>query len=255
MNEIKLGFWEGLRNDIHNHLIKENINTFQNWREIQLTMIAGVDNVEYEYLLNCKNWSTWKNKLSENILKPNSHPIFNQSSTNNLHHAYSLQILMEETNCVISDFGDVVEFGGGYGNVCRLFKQWGHNKMYYLYDIMELTQIQKYYLSENNIINNVVYKNGLDNIDNIENNSLFIGMWSLSEVPIEERYKLLENLGFYKCKNIFLAMGGMFQNENNIKWLNDIVIPRLISLGYDYKLIRIEHGKDMFYFVSTKKYN
>jgi hypothetical protein len=77
-------------------------------------------------------------------------------------------------------------------------------------------------------------------------------MWSLSEVPVNERAQLLENLKFYECKNIFLAMGGVFQNENNMKWLDDIVLPKLESLNYTHKLIKINHGNDMFYFVATK---
>ena len=253
MEEIKLGFWNNLRDNIRNHLINENISSFQNWNEIKSTMIADVNNLEYEYLIDDKRWLIWKDKLNETQLKPNSHVIFNESSTNNLHHAYSLQILMEETGYKLFEFDDVIEFGGGYGNVCRLFKIWKHNKSYYLYDILELTQIQKYYLEENRIINGVYYKTGFDVIESIEGNSLFLGMWSISETPMEERAKLLENLGFYKCKNIFLAMAKVFGSENNEDWLNNILIPKLEILGYYCKIMEIKHINGCIYFVATKK--
>jgi hypothetical protein len=253
MSEIKLGFWETLRNGIRNHLAHENIATFFNWNEIQKTMIAGIQNVEYEYLISNGRWESWKNKIKETKLKPNSHSICSESSTNNLHHAYSLQRMMEETGYKLNEFDDVVEFGGGYGNVCRLFKAWDHNKPYYSYDIPELIQIQKYYLNENNVINNVYFMQEFDTIKNISGNSLFIGLWSISEVPINERAILLENLKLFECKNIFIAMGGMFQQENNIEWLNKIIIPRLDILGFKHKIIQIKHGKDMFYFIATKK--
>jgi hypothetical protein len=158
---------------------------------------------------------------------------------------------MEETGYILNEIDDVVEFGGGYGNVCRLFKIWGHNKKYYSYDIEELIQIQKYYLKENNI-NDVSFVKEHDVVDVVSGNSLFLGMWSISEVPVTERAVLLENLKFFECKNIFLAMGGMFQNENNIKWLNDTVIPRLELSEHKCKLIKIAHGIDMFYFIATK---
>lgn len=252
MSEINLGFWEGMKKGIHNHLKNEDISKFQNWFEIQSTMIAGISNVEYEYLISSKYWNIWKEKLVETILKPNSHVIFSNSSSNNLHHAYTLQILMENTGYKLNEFDDVVEFGGGYGNVCRLFKKWGQNKSYYQYDIPELIEIQKYYLTQNGITDNVFYKMEHDVIESVQGNSLFLGMWSITETPVNERAQLLENLKFYSCKNIFLAMGSVFQQENNMKWLNDIVIPRLVSLNYTNKLIKIEHGVNMFYFVATK---
>jgi len=252
MSEIKLGFWEGMRKGIQNHLKNENISNFQNWGEIQQTMIAHVANVEYEYLISSKYWNIWKENLRETILKPKSHVIFSESSENNLHHAYSLQRLMEETGHKLNEFDDIVEFGGGYGNVCRLFKVWGHHKKYYLYDIPELLEIQKYYLSENNVNENIVYIQKHDVIDSVSGNSLFLGMWSISEVPISERAVLLENLKFFNCKNIFLAMGGVFNTENNLKWLNETIIPKLESSNYTHNLIRIEHGRDMFYFIATK---
>jgi hypothetical protein len=251
MSAINLGFWEGMRNGIRGHLAHDDIRNFQNWSEIQQTMIAGIANVEYEYLIDNKRWNLWKDKISETKLKPNSHLICSESSTNNLHHAYSLQRLMEETGYILNEIDDVVEFGGGYGNVCRLFKIWGHNKKYYSYDIEELIQIQKYYLKENNI-NDVSFVKEHDVVDVVSGNSLFLGMWSISEVPVTERAVLLENLKFFECKNIFLAMGGMFQNENNIKWLNDTVIPRLELSEHKCKLIKIAHGIDMFYFIATK---
>lgn len=256
MKEIKLGFWEEMKNGIRNHLKNEDISTFQNWSEIRQTMIAGANatnNYEYEYLINDEKWEYWKDKLEETVLKPNSHVICDNSSTNNIHHAYSLQILMEEIGCKLHEFDDVIEFGGGYGNMCRLFNVWGHDKPYYLYDIPELIEIQKYYLRENGVTNNIFYKSEHDVIDSINGNSLFLGMWSISEVPINERDKLLENLKFFDCNNIFLAMGDIFKSENNLNWINSTIIPRLESLDYTNKLFKIERSNNMYYFVATKK--
>lgn len=253
MKEINLGFWNDLRNKIAKHLANEHISTFQGWSEIQSTMIAGANDVEYEYLRIGDRWSIWSEKLKEFKLKPNNHPMYPVTSTNNLHHAYSLQILMEEIGYLLNEFDDIVEFGGGYGNMCRLFKIWNHNKPYYLYDIPELLRIQQYYLSENNIKDNVLFKSGYDKIENIEGNSLFLGLWSISEVPITERAELLDNLGFFRCKNIFLALGGMFLDINNLDWLNNEIIPKLNELEYNCKLIQMRHVPHMYYFIANKK--
>lgn len=255
MKEINLGWWNIKKIGICNHLANENISSFQKWDEIGSTMISGEYNVEYEYLTNDKRWNLWKDKLKETILKPNSHSIWSESSTNNLHHAYSLQILMEKIGYKLFDFDDIVEFGGGYGNMCRLFKVWGHDKPYYLYDISELIKIQKYYLAENGIINNIYYKSEYDVIDVVEGNSLFLGMWSISEVPMNERAELLKNLKFYNCKNIFLAMGKGFDSDNNEEWLKSTIIPKLEELKYHCEIIEIKHITGSLYFVASKIIN
>lgn len=250
MDNIKLGLWEDFRNKIKHHLEVDNISNFFQWHIIQHTMIANVNDIEYNYLLK-HNWDKWITKISENKLQPNQHDRLSGSSTNNLHHAYSLQILMDNLGIELQEFDEVIEFGGGYGNMCRLFKRWGQKENYYIYDIPELTQIQRYYLNQN-VVENVEFKNGFDKIHLTTKNTLFIGMWSLTEVPISERAILLENLEFYNCKSIFLGLVDKFIEENNITWLNEQVIPRLNDLGYTCKIIEIQHMPGMHYFLANR---
>jgi hypothetical protein len=252
MSNINLGIWEDFNNQIKGHLAGDNINNFMNWPIINQTMIAGVDLVEFDYLKKSKYWDKWSTKLDESVFKPNSFRLFPASSTNNMHHAYSLNVMMEYLNLELNQFGTVVEFGGGYGNTCRLFKKWGHNGQYIIYDIPELIKIQKHYLESNKITNNVTFLSGLDIINNFKDNSLFLGLWSISETPIFERNRMLDNLKFYDCENIFIAMGGSFFGENNITWINEEIIPNLNNLGYEHKLHRIEHGNEMYYFMAKK---
>ena len=152
MNNINLGVWESFKNEIRHHLNTDNINNFINWQILRNTMIAGVDNIEFDYLSNSISWSIWEEKLNEDKLKPNSYHRFPNSSTNNVHHAYSLQRLMDYSGLKLNEFGTIIEFGGGYGNTSRLFKKWGHNNDYYIYDIEELTIIQNHYLNTNEIL-------------------------------------------------------------------------------------------------------
>lgn len=246
-----LGVWEAFRDTIKNHLANDNINNFHNWHVLQSTMIAGVDEIEYQTLNESPYWSIWGQHLSESILKPNSYYNFPSSSTNNMHHAYSLDVMMRHLNIPLNEFGTIIEFGGGYGNTCRLIKRWGHNKDFYIYDIPELIIIQKHYLSSNGI-NDVQFKAELDTIPIPEGKSLFLALWSISEVPVPERAGMLQRLKFFECENIFIAMGGSFYSENNIEWLETSVYPRLKELGYTFDLHRIAHGQDMFYFVAKR---
>lgn len=252
MEKFNLGVWEDFTNQIKKHIQNDNLDNFMRWPIINQTMIAGFDNVEFNELKNSKLWSKWEMNLSENILKPNSCHSFPSSSTNNLHHAYSLNIMMEYFNFELNQFDTVVEFGGGYGNTCRLFKKWGHSGEYYIYDIPELTTIQKHYLSSNSLVDKIKYIQNSEVIENLKGNSLFIGLWSISETPITEREAMLSNLKFYEFQNIFLALGDLFYEENNLEWLNDVVVPKLENLNYTYNLRKIEHGNGMYYFMAKK---
>ena len=250
MENINLGVWETFTREIRNHLRNDNVNNFFNWPIIINTMVAGVDDAEIHYLENSKNWNKWQQTINESILKPDSHPKYPQSSRNNLHHAYSLDVMMNETNYSLSDFKTIVEFGGGYGNMCRLIKNWNLNCEYYIYDIPELLEIQKNYLEKNSIGNTHLIKE-FDKVENLNTPSLFLGLWSISETPVSERKKMLDNLKALQCDVIFIAMGGMFFSENNLEWLEREITPNLSN--YTTKLIRIPHGTDMFYFVAVKK--
>lgn len=249
MDKINLGQWEVFVNEIQNYLKMDNISNFQNWAVIKNTMIAGVDLIEYEELIKSKFWNFWFDNLSESVLKPNSFYLFPASSTNNVHHAYSLNVMMEYLDQTLNQFNTIIEFGGGYGNMARLFRKCGHKDDYIIYDIPELLEIQKYYLTENSI-DDISFKQGFDCVDDIKGNSLFLGLWSITETPIDERKIMLENLGFFKCKNIFLAMGDNFYGEDNIKWLYDEIVPRLNELGYSHNLKKIKHGNGMYYFIA-----
>lgn len=252
MNNINLGAWENFNNQIKNHLINDDINNFMSWPIINQTMIAGIDLVEFNELQNSKYWGKWSTKLNEDFLKPNRYHLFPNSSTNNMHHAYSLNVMMEYLNFELNEFDTVIEFGGGYGNTCRLFKKWGHNGQYKIYDIPELIKIQKHYLNTNNVLENVNFLENLDIVDKFDDNSLFLGLWSISETPIPERKKMLTNLKFFDCKNIFIAMGSSFFGEDNMKWIEEEIIPNLNKLGYEHKLHKIEHGNGMYYFMAKK---
>lgn len=251
MDNINLGTWEGFKNSIKNHLENDNLDNFFNWPILINTMIAGVDNVEFETLKESKFWDTWNLTLDETSFRANTFSGFPSSSTNNIHHAYSLDVMMKNFNIKLNDFNTVLDFGGGYGNIGRLFKKWGHKNKYIIYDIPELSVIQKHYLNKCGV-SDVILTSGFDEHPIPEKNSLFLGLWSITETPISERKKLLEILNFFSYDHIFIAMGGFFFNENNLEWLENEIIPKLKELGHDTKLIKIEHGNDMFYFASQK---
>lgn len=253
MENNNLGVWEDLTNKVKYLIETNDLSTFMTWDVLIHTMIAGVDNVEIEYLKNSKHWNFWVKNLEETILKPNTHPTYKFSSTNNLHHAYSLQVLVDKSGKELSNFKFVTEFGGGYGNMCRLIKKINNDISYNIYDIPEFNTIQDYYLKQNGI-SDVVLLNNNDVINTVSDKSLFLALWSISETPIENRINYINNLKMFDYDTIFIAMGETFHNENNMEWLTKEIIPQLEKYNFNHQLIKIEHGNGMYYFLANKVY-
>ena len=245
---MNLGIWEDFTSKIKSHIENDNMDNFYHWDVIQHTMIANVHQTEVNLLM--RYWENWQDKLQEDILKPNRHHQLDYSSTNNLHHAYSLQILMNETGVQLNEFGDIIEFGGGYGNTCRLIKKYGHKDMYYIYDIPELIKLQEHYLNRNSVTGRTMLSED-SKVKFVYKPALFLGLWSLTEVPLTERQRLLTNLDFHRADYIFLGMADKFVDDDNIQWLNNSIIPSLPN--HDCKIIPIEHMPGMSYFIAKRK--
>ena len=247
---IDLGKWEEFKDIVKNYLETRDISTFPTWDILNRTMIANVDQVEIDYIE--KKFDYWRDKMEESILKPNSHNIYKTSSTNNLHHIYSLQVMIDNLNVDLSDFSTVTEFGGGYGNVARIFRKCGFKGDYRIYDIPEFCKIQDFYLKQNSI-NDIYLLSKDDKINKVDEKSLFIGLWSITETPIETRQYYIDNLKILDHDNIFIAMGDYFYDENNMSWLNDTIIPQLNEKKYMCQIIKIEHGNGMYYFCAKRQ--
>jgi len=89
----------------------------------------------------------------------------------------------------IKNCNSIVEIGGGYGDMCSVIHDLGFKGKYTIYDFPEVQKIQNYYLSKQDIQANFVS----DPAD-LEKADLVIATWSLSEIPIDFRDKIMEKI-------------------------------------------------------------
>ena len=86
----------------------------------------------------------------------------------------------------------IFEFGGGYGNMCRLINKMGFKGKYIIYDLPEFSSIQRFYLKLNNITD-VSCISDLGKLNTAlakysnKKDRLFLATWSLSESPLLTR--------------------------------------------------------------------
>jgi hypothetical protein len=124
-----------------------------------------------------------------------------RSSGNLIHHAYSLSCLETQFGRRIEAFPRIVEFGGGYGSLCRLVHRLGFKGDYLIFDLPEFSALQRYFLGSVGIpIAGRGQRSGIhcvSDLATLEETThsaagwLFIGLWSISETPLDFRSEVL----------------------------------------------------------------
>ncbi len=244
---------------LYKYIENNDARFFLHCDAIRFAMFSNVESSEYEYLKKHKNWTGIKNMIQENRVGNPKRCLYDfQSSSNLIHHAYSLQFGLDQLNLSIQDIHSVFEFGGGYGSFCRLLFQGHFVGNYTIYDLNAFSLLQEYYLShivnvpitvgdytsKQNCINLIFNDKQLESVQ--EDVDLFVALWSLSECPESLRDKIFEKV---HCNNYLIAYSHQFHGKDNIQYFNNLE-KRLT----DFNIIQIEmaHMKGHSYFLAQR---
>lgn len=153
---------------------------------------------------------------------------FISSLTNNLiHQAYHLQQWEQATGQRVENLKTIVEFGGGYGAMCLLCHQLGFSGRYIIYDLPEFSLLQQYYLSQCGIEADWNPRRKPRPVD------LLIGLYSLSEVPPNERNPVRAN-------SYLFLYSGQWQDYDNVGWFKRFAM----STTLEWRHSEIQHLPD-----------
>ena len=136
-------------------------------------------------------------------------------SGNRIHQTYSLARFEASAAIKVSQLGQVVEFGGGYGALASTFFRAGFEGKYLIHDLPTLSTIQNHYLQSlglpvygleqwNSVRSGIFFSNSLEEIKQLgicssamereeKLGCLTVGLFSLSEVPPDHRLQFLES--------------------------------------------------------------
>lgn len=260
MIEIERFFLDGFSFSFLNHpVIKATMfmYTLPRWRDVQKALIskfltkAGAKEILREY----------------DIGKPLLNDVEYVTSGNSIHHLYHLLKFFKETKTSTSAINTVVEVGGGYGNMAKIYKKINKESTYIIIDIPIFSYIQAVYLktifgreavhivhgSNFNIKNGLINVIPLDKkvfstIDKIiDNTDLFISTWALSESN-EAMQNYVKSASYFKAKYLLLAYqksNSSFAHAENVK-----------KIGENYGIIfndETEYLKDNYYLFCKRK--
>lgn len=217
-----------------------NPREFLRWEIINSTMHMP-NRIEfskwYDYLKKLDDWETrWSSAIKETPIG-NPIPFLEDSLTSPelIQHAFHLAFFEKTMSLKTTDVDLVIEIGGGYGSMCRLFYNLGYRKKYLIYDLPPLTLLQTLYLRDLDI--QVKCHTGhwdqvwcTSNIGDIQNavdsfteneKILLIGTWSLSECPINLRSELM-NIVSEKCTSFLISYQEEFNGIDNTLYFDEL---------------------------------
>lgn len=225
--------WERFREELRRELDARDPRTFLRWPIIQHAMCltnSGAVVPEYLGLRTSGHWARYSRAVEES---PAGNPVrflyCPRSSGSLLHHCHHVMRFAEITGADLSTMDAIVEFGGGYGSMCRLLHRLGFRGRYFIYDLPEFSALQRYFLQS---IGMPVLDAGADpaapgihllsDLGKLQaalallpagGRRAFIATWSLSESQPELRDRFLPLVETFDC--FLLAFQNHFNGVDN----------------------------------------
>lgn len=195
-------FWEARRATIRQHVLLKDPRTFLQWSDVEATMFVGDAPYVHEEIRLLKQWHGWPHCVVEDNFPVKRLPgKLWWTSGNLIHQAYHLLTWEVKTGWLVERQKRIVEIGGGYGALAKVTRRLGFTGTYVIYDLPEMTLLQRYYLSQC----------GIEDVDcrsilpaQPEDYDLFIGLWSLSEMAESLQDMYLNHL---RSRRYLLALG------------------------------------------------
>ena len=253
-------FWQSNRRRLLVNMIESDIKNFLNWDVIRHTMyVDGTDYVrkEFNQIRLANNYQHWSQAIKEAPTGTPRPASFCPSSSENLihtaFHVYSFEHMMKKN---ITHSESILEFGGGYGSMCRFIRNLGYKGNYVIFDLPEFVILQKYFLKSIghpvcDTLEEFKRHGGIyctSHIDDIENHyDVFIATWSISETTVEFRAKFLVK----SFDNYLIAYQHKFSDVNNFDFFSYFMTkhPEI-----NWNTWKIEHLFDeQYYLMGTKQ--
>lgn len=197
-------FWKNVNRNTEINIKRHGIENFMDFSEIRNTMLVMDKDVAENQLsfIKEKEYLDHEFILSDKVLGDN-HP----QKIHSLYHLYKFI----EAGGKVPKTGNIVEIGPGVGTMADIIIKSGFKGKYHLYDSETFNKIQTYYLTENGSADNLAYVGTKSN-----KITMLIGLWSISEFPVEDR-RFCE----YYANQYLLAYGNEFMEINNDEYFKE----------------------------------
>jgi hypothetical protein len=237
--------------------LRSDPRDFLTWDVIRTTMFVGNENYVIDELNFLKRSPQWKERWRRAIVevpvgRPRRFLLYPQSSGNLIHQAYHIARFEQEMSYRVEDAKYVLEFGGGYGSMCRLLFTLGFSGKYVLLDLPPFSELQKLYLrlsgirvaSTDSVHTEWAQVLCIKDMEDLEStvrkyfhqDAVFIATRSLSESPFGVRCQVV-NL-FEKFAGILIAYQNQFEDIDNNAYFQELMARKA---SFQWRHIPIQH--------------
>ncbi len=224
-------FWRGVCSELRALATAGDPLFFMRWPPIEATMVHRASLWTYKawwLLRRSPAWQTaWRPALGHPQLgHPSPFPPMMSTNAMTIEHASHLARFRHELGTPLEDTDCIVEFGGGYGSMCRLVRALGFRGTYIIFDLPPILALQRYYLGLHGI--------GADetgaapvwlcpDLDGIKTwldrtrpaRVSLMSTWALSEMPIAVRNRVAGFFDLPRCTKALLAYQPSFEGIDN----------------------------------------
>jgi hypothetical protein len=256
INSFVIPYWQGVNaeletelkpappfNFLKNHLISLNmfVNGGDRWLEGQLSFLENrVSRKRLKFLLT-EDLAGDPHLVSSRYL----------TSHNSIHHLYTLLRFTEEIGSDFEKIETVVEWGGGYGNLAKIFRRLNPTSTYCIIDTPLFSTLQWVYLSTVLGIENVnllrqsdhLIQTGKVNlvplcfVDRLQLRAdLFLSMWALSESSSAAQDYVISQRRWFDANHLLLAYQDTNKAVPNASRLGEIA-SRAGALTTDFEFL------------------
>jgi hypothetical protein len=207
--------WATATNRLRHLVLHADPRAFLRWDVIIERMAvrhSPITPLELTALQALPDWdSRWKPALRESEAgRPFRYDGFPDSSEPLIQTGYALSQLEALAGRPVAEWDAVIEFGGGFGSLCRLMHRLGFRGRYVIFDLPPFTLLQRYFLRSAGILRDgderISLTSDLPTLERYAAElrpdawSMFVACWSLSETPLALRERirpLVERIGRY----------------------------------------------------------
>jgi hypothetical protein len=233
-------------------LLSKKLNSFLRIQFIQKMFFVHNRLFIFRQLRELKassNWKLYKKLIVEdNAGNPLRYIFYPISSGNRINQVYHLHILYKTFQVNFNKIKNVLEIGGGYGCLARIFSLLNKSIKYFIFDTILVNLLQYYYLRLLNLkISFSLKKNFnyflINNLKDLKFSNknysidIFIANWSLSEFPLKYRNQFVKFI--LKSKLILISFQERFENINNLKYFSYLKIK--MSKKFIIKIIKNDY--------------
>jgi hypothetical protein len=129
---------------------------FLRWDHIGTLLAQGTCRGSIAEMKRLKRFPQWRQRWSPlldcgTVGRPVRYLFAPRTTGSAIQHVHHLALFEQEVGRPIDSMKLIVEFGGGYGGLCRLIHKLGFNGAYVIFDLPEMLALQRYFLRSHQI--------------------------------------------------------------------------------------------------------